>query len=203
MRSRPRLRLRRALRSASPFAAAAATVLAMTLVAGAHDTDLRDPDDTRGKLDIREVRLAHETRTHRWTVVTFSKWGNRAMWDRGYVEVLLDTRRTELADYYLLVRTDRSAIKAGLWRLHHFGPDTFLGPVGVDRLSLRSVSVQVALGKLEIGEQRDAYRWWVHTVVTSEACPRTCHDVAPNGDPVVQWLPGRSPSVTDSPSPTP
>jgi hypothetical protein len=196
---------RRWLRVTAPFAAAAATVLAMALVAGAHDTDLKDPDDSRGKLDIREVRLAHETRTHRWTVVTFSKWGNLEMWDRGYVEVLLDTRRTDVADYYLLVRTNRTDIDASLWRLHRFGPDTFLGAVGVDRLSLRSVSVQVALGKLEIGEQRDFYRWWVHTVVTSEACRRTCHDVAPNGDPVVQWLPGRSPtpSVTESPTPTP
>lgn len=196
--------LRLWVRVAAPFAAAAATVLAMALVAGAHDTDLADRDDARGRLDIREVRLAHETRTHRWTIVTFGKWGNLEMWDRGYLEVLLDTRRTERADHYLLVRTDRRDIKASLWRLRHFGPDTFLGPVGVNRLSLRSVSVQVALGKLEIGEQRDFYRWWVHTVVTSVACRRTCHDVAPNGDPVVQWLPGRSPTptVTESPSPT-
>jgi hypothetical protein len=173
----------------------------MAFVAGAHDTDLRDPDDARGKLDIREVRLAHDTRTPRWTVVTFSKWGNRRMWDRGYVEVLLDTRRTELAEYYLLVRTNRSKVEGSLWRLHRFGPDTHLGAVEVGRLSLRSVSVQVGLWRLNFGEHRDFYRWWVHTVVTSEACPRTCHDVAPNRNPVIQWRPGRSPSPSVTASP--
>jgi hypothetical protein len=188
---------------ASPFAAAAATVVAMSLVAGAHDTDLTDPNDARGKLDIRQVRLAHETRTQRWTIVTASKWRNLEMWDRGYVEVLLDTRRKDLADYSLLVRADRREIRASLWRLHRVGPDSFLGPVVVDRPSLRSVSVQVGLRKLVIGERRDFYRWWIHTVVTSKACPRTCHDVAPNGDPVVQWLPGRSPTPSVTPTPTP
>jgi hypothetical protein len=176
----------------------------MALAAGAHHTDLTDPDDARGKLDVREVRFDHAG-TPRWTVVTFSKWGNLEMWDRGFVEVLLDTRQSQLAEYYLLVRTDRTRIEGSLWRLRRFGPDSYLGAVGVDRLSLRSVSVQVRLRRLRFGEQRDFYRWWVHTVVTSESCPRTCHDVAPNGAPVLQWRPGRSPSpsVTNSPSPSP
>lgn len=198
------MRLSRWARPASPFAAAASTIVVMALVAGAHDTDLRDRDDARGKLDIREVRLAHEGRPPMWTVVTFSKWGNFEMWDRGYVEVLLDTRRTEDADYYLLVRTNRSRVEASLWRLYHFGPDTYLGPAAVKRLSLRSVSVQVKLSRLEFGEHRDFYRWWIHTVVTSPVCPRTCHDVAPNGGRrVKQWRPGRSPTPTVTPSPSP
>ncbi|HET9673002.1 MAG TPA: hypothetical protein VFQ40_09175 [Actinomycetota bacterium] len=187
----------------APFVAAALTVVAMALVAGAHDTDLTDPDDARGKLDIRKVRLAHEDHPPMWTVVTFSRWGNFEMWDRGYVEVLLDTRHTEEAEYYLLVRTDRSKLEGSLWRLHPFGPDTYLGTVGVKRLSLRSVSVQVALRRLEFGERRDSYRWWIHTVVTSEVCPRTCHDRAPNRGAVEQWRPGRSPSPSVSTTTTP
>lgn len=196
---------RRWARVAAPFAAAAATVVTIALVAGAHDTDVTDPNDTKGKLDVRRVRLDHDTKTPRWTVVTASRWTNREMWDRGFIEVLLDTRRDEAAEYYLLVRTNRSRLEGSLWRLQRVGPDSYLGTLRVSRPSRRSATVEVQLWRLEFGDKRDFYRWWVHTVITSSVCPRTCHDVAPNGDPVLQWRPGRSPtpSVTTTPSATP
>ena len=196
------MRRRRWLRVASPFAAAAATVVAMALVAGANDTDVTDPNDTKGKLDVRAVRLDHDTKTPRWTIVTGSRWTNREMWDRGFIEVLLDTRRDEAAEYYLLVRTNRASLEGSLWRLQRVGPDSYLGALRVSRPSRRSASVEVQLRRLEFGDQRDFYRWWVHTVITSTVCPRTCHDVAPNGDPVLQWRPGRSPTPSDTPSPS-
>jgi hypothetical protein len=194
---------RRWLRTTAPFAAAIVTALLAALAAGAHDTDLTDPNDTRGKLDVREVRLAHETRTPIWTVVTFADWGVREMWDRGYVEVLLDTRSGEKIEYYLLVRSNRSELLGTLWRHHAFGPDSYLGPVPVSRRSRHSVSVQVGLWRLGFGEKREFYRWRVHTVFTSGTCRRTCHDNAPNGTSVLQWRPGMSPSPSVSPSPDP
>jgi hypothetical protein len=191
------------LRTAAPFAAAIATALLAALVAGAHDTDLTDPNDTRGQLDVREVRLAHDAGAPTWTVVTFARWGTLEMWDRGFVEILLDTQRGEPAEYYLLVRSNRFELQGTLWRLHAYGPDSYLGNVTVTRRSRRSVSVQVGLWRLTFGEKRDFYRWWVHTVFTSEVCRRTCHDFAPDGDAVLQWRPGRSPSPSVSPSPSP
>lgn len=191
------------LRITVPLAAAIATAMLAALVAGAHDTDFTDPNDTRGKLDVREVRLAHDTRAPVWTVVTFAEWGVYEMWDRGYLEVLLDTRRGEDAEYYLLVRSNRLELQGTLWRLHPFGPDSYLGTVPVKRMSRRSASVQVGLRRLQFGERRDFYRWRVHTVFTSEVCRRTCHDYAPNGSSVLQWRPGRSPSPSVSPSPSP
>jgi hypothetical protein len=179
-----------------PFVAAAATVLVMAFVAGAHDTDLTDPDDARGKLDIRRVALEHEGQPPRWTIVTFGRWRTYEMWDRGYLEVLIDTRRSTNPEYYLLLRADRWTLNGSLWRIHAYGPDSYLGTVTVGRPSLRSVTVQVALWRLQFPETRDFYRWRVHTVVTSDGCPRTCHDHAPNGAWVLQWRPGRSPTPT-------
>lgn len=196
---------RRWFRVSASFAAAVATALLAALVAGAHDTDFRDPNDARGKLDVREVRLAHEEGAPKWAMVTFARWGALEMWDRGYLEVLLDTRREEDPEYYVLVRSNRSELQGTLWRIQPVGPDSYLGGVPVTRPSRRSVTVQVGLWRLTFGDRRDFYRWRVHTVFTSDVCRRTCHDFAPNGTSVLQWRPGRSPSpsVTPSPSPSP
>lgn len=194
---------RRWLRTAAPFAGAIVTALLAAFAAGAHDTDFKDRNDTRGKLDVREVRLAHRTGSPMWTVVTFAEWRVFEMWDRGYVEILLDTRREKDPEYYLLVRSSRSDLLGSLWRLHATGPDSYLGTVPVKRMSRRSVSVQVGLWRLDFGKRRDFYRWRVHTLLTSDVCRRTCHDYAPNGASVLQWRPGRSPTPSASPSPSP
>jgi hypothetical protein len=193
------MRRARWLRAAS-FAAPLATVTLMMLVAGAHHTDLVDPNDTRGKLDVSQVRLAHVGGPPSWKVVTFRKWGIREIWDRGYIMVLLDTRSGERAEYYLLIRSNGSSLKGSLWSARAFGPDSHLGGVPVRKVSRRSASVQVRLGRLTFGEKRLFYRWWVHTVFTSDRCRRTCHDRAPNSGAVLQWRPGMSPTPSPSPA---
>ena len=52
--------------------------------------------------------------------------------------------------------------------------------------------------RLTFGASRAFYRWWTETIFTGELCRRTCHDHAPNGDPVLQWRPGMSPSPSPS-----
>jgi hypothetical protein len=188
------------LRAAAPFAAALMTVALMAVVAGAHHTDLLDPDDTRSRLDVRQVRFRHQPAPPFWTVVTFGEWRTAEMWDRGYIMVLLDTEGGVGAEYYLLVRSTGRALGGSLWRAHSTGPDSYLGSVPVKRFSRRSASVQVGLSRLTFGKSRSIYRWWVQTIYTSNTCRRTCQDRAPNGDPVRQWRPGMSP--TPSPSPT-
>ena len=193
----------RLLRMVAPFAAAVITVALMSVVAGAHDTDFSDPNDARGRLDVKEVRLAHAPGPT-WTIVTFAEWSTAGMWDRGYLMVLLDTQAGVGPEYYLLVRSAGKTLQGSLWRAHATGPDSYLGTVPTSRPSRRAATVHVALWRLTFGASRSFYRWWVETVYTSDVCPRTCHDRAPNGESVLQWRPGMSPtpSPTSSPSPT-
>jgi len=184
----------------TPFAAAILTVALMAVVAGAHDTDFQDPDDARGRLDVKQVRLAHAQGPPTWTIVTFGEWSTAGMWDRGYIMVLLDTQGGMGAEYYLLVRSAGTALQGSLWRAHTYGPDSYLGSVQTRRPSRRSASVQVRLGRLTFGASRPFYRWRVLTVYTGRLCRRTCHDQAPNLDAVLQWRPGMSPTPTPSPS---
>jgi hypothetical protein len=194
------------LRASAPFAAALVTVALVAVVAGAHHTDLLDPNDTRGKLDVRQVRVAHQPLPPEWTVVTFAEWRTAEMWDRGYIMVLLDTSGGGRPEYYLLVRSVGSVLRGSLWRARIYGPDSHLGNIPVRRPSLRSASVQVSLSRLKFGASRSFYRWWVQTVFTGQTCRRTCQDRAPNGEPIRQWRPGMSPSPSSpspsSPSPT-
>jgi hypothetical protein len=197
------VRKRRLFRTASPFVAALATIASMALVASGHDTDLTDPNDTRGRLDVREVRLRHQPGPPFWTIITFAEWSTADMWDRGYLLVFLDTKAGAGAEYYLLIRSARFELRGSLWRARRTGPDTFLGAAPVTRQSRRSASVQVGLARLTFGPKRSFYRWWVQTILTSDTCPRTCHDRAPNQGTVRQWRPGMSPTPTPSPSPSP
>lgn len=194
--------VRRVLGSFAMLTLAVLVVPLLSIVAGAHDTDLLDPNDTRGALDVRQVRLAHEPGPPRWTIITFEEWRTAKMWDRGYLMVLLDTEAGAPPEYYLLVRAERSELKGSLWRVRATGPDSYLGSVPTRRYSRRSASVQVGLKRLVFGPQRTFYRWWVQTVLTSDICRRTCHDRAPDVEGVLQWRPRMSPPPSQSPSPS-
>jgi hypothetical protein len=187
----------------APFAAALITIALMSVVAGAHDTDFLDPNDARGRLDVKQVRLTHVGRPPTWTIATYAEWSTAGMWDRGYLMVLLDTQAGVVPEYYLLVRSAGTTLQGSLWRAHVTGPDTYLGSVPTSRPSRRAASVQVSLKRLTFGSSRTYYRWWVQTVFTSDLCPRTCHDQAPNRGQVLQWRPGMSPTPTPSESPSP
>jgi hypothetical protein len=192
--------VRRVLGSFALLAAAALVVPLLSVVAGAHDSDLVDPNDTRGSLDVRQVRLAHQPGPPQWTIVTFEEWRTAAMWDRGYLMVLLDTEGGAGAEYYLLVRSAGTVLQGSLWRVRATGPDSFVDSVPTKRFSRRSATVQVGLARLVFGPRRTFYRWWVQTVFTSDICRRTCHDRAPNGESILQWRPRMSPSPSPSSS---
>jgi hypothetical protein len=193
----------RSLRTIAPFAGTIVTVALVAAIAGAHDTDITDRNDTPGRLDIQEMRLAHQPGPPRWAFVTFGEWGTKQIWDRGYLIVMLDTRRGVAAEHYLLVRSTGASLVGSLWRIRSVGPDSFLGQVPVKRWSSRNVTVQVGLSRLEFGASRAFYRWWAETLFTSDLCRRTCHDRAPDVDAVLQWRPGMSPSPSPSPSGSP
>ena len=191
------------VRVLAPFVAAIATVSLMSIVAGAHDTDFDDPNDTRGLLDVRAVRLAHQPGPPRWSVITFPRWTIHQIWDRGYVMVLIDTRDGQGPDFYLLVRSVGTALQGTLWQIRSTGPDTYLGTVPVSKPGARSVTVEVGLRRLAFGPTRRFYRWSVQTVFTSATCTNTCQDRAPNPGMMLQWRPGMSPTPTPSPTSSP
>ena len=69
------MKVRRLPRTLAPFVAAIATIAVVAAIAGAHDTDFSDPDDSRGRLDIQRVRLAHQPGPPQWTLTTFGDGG--------------------------------------------------------------------------------------------------------------------------------
>ena len=180
----------------------AAVVVAIAVVATAgqsfHD-DVSDPNDTKGLLDVQRVRLAHEGGTE-VTVITFAKWSASKIWDRGNAYVFIDTEGGESPEYFVLVRSTGSDLRASLWRERGGRRDRYLRRVKARRKSPDGVSVTVPIKSLKFGPHRTSYLWWATTTFTGDTCRRTCVDRAPNAGGVEQWRPGMSPTPTSSPS---
>ncbi len=169
-----------------------AVVLGIVAVAGAHHSDLVDPGDTEGPLDVHEVRLDHRGRTE-FTIVTFAPWKPRGIWDRGAVFVLLDTFGDERADYYVLARSTGTDMQASLWRDRKGGRDLFVRRVAA-RKGPRSVTVALPVRTLDFGGARTSYFWWANSTFTGVKCRRTCIDRVPDDGSIEQWRPGMSPA---------
>ena len=162
-------------------------VLAARLVA------VDDPADTRGLLDVHEVRFADPgDGPPAWTVITFNGWTVREIWDRGNVLLHLDTFGSADPDYFVLVRSDRNALVATVWRDR--ATDRKLFAVPVSKRGSLGVEVEVPLRKLTIGAGRTLYRWYVTTLFIGGHCRQTCIDKAPDATMVEQPLPTSSPT---------
>lgn len=192
------------MRPAVPFVVAASIAL-LAIVASAapaFHAGVADPNDTRGRLDVRRVRLAHRGGTE-VTVITFASWSPSAIWDRGNLYVFLDTSGGPDAEYFVLVRSTGQDLQASLWRDRPDRRDRFLRNVKVRRKTSNGASVRLPIKSLEFGGFRTSYFWWATTTFTSDRCRRTCVDRAPDDGSVEQWRPGMSPTPTPSPSPSP
>ena len=158
--------------------AAALTVLAVVAglalpVLAAFVVAVDDPADTRGLLDVHQVRFDDASDgLPAWTVITFDEWTVRQIWDRGNVLLHLDTFGRADPDYYVLVRSDRNTLVATLWRDRE--TDRKLFKVPVSKRGSRGVEVEVPLRKLTIGTGRTFYRWYVTTLFTSNHCRQPC-----------------------------
>lgn len=190
-------------RSAIPFLVAGLVVAAavVAIAAPSFHSDVNDPNDTRGLLDVRKVRLDHGGATE-FTVLTFADWAAASIWDRGNGYVFLDTEGGDEPEYFVVVRSTGSELQASLWRDRRDRRDLFLRNVKVRRKSSDGVSVAVPIRSLKFGQFRTAYYWWAMTSFTGEVCRRTCLDRAPDDGAVEQWRPGMSPTPTNSPSPS-
>jgi hypothetical protein len=195
-----RLRIRRAL---LPFLVAGLVVgLVATAVASWRRTDVKDPNDRPGVLDVRTVRFWHPRgEPPEWTVLTFDDWKPRQLWDHGYVHLFIDTKGGEVPEYRVLVRSSGRGLLGSLWRIpkRPRRTDRFVRELTVWRKSRDGVSVAVPLKRMRFGQDRKMYSWWAVTTLTSEKCPYTCIDRVPGKGAVPQWRPGMSPSSSPSP----
>lgn len=144
-----------------------------------------DENDTHGFLDVKEIDSILVSDEPVWRVVTLARWSTFEMWDQGFVLVYLDTFGAELPDYYALIRSVGTRLRATLYRNGHK-----LFALRVWRGSRRSVSIRIPLEKLVVGAARRFYRWRVVTL--TDRCRHTCFDRIPNEGALVQPLPDLS-----------
>lgn len=181
-------------------AVALAGLLAIPFLASARHLDLRDPDDTRGLLDVRLVEVTGGRNNPRWKVSTFARWSERDVWDTGFVLVRLDTFGTGRADYYALVRSNGRKLSGHLFRDRRKKPDRRLRSVRVRRDGRRSVNIVVELNRLKRRDNKE-YSWFVQTLFSSGNCSSVCIDRVPDRGKVAE--PGTRPNPTPSLSPLP
>ena len=184
---------------------ALAAALAAPLLASARHADVRDRDDTRGRLDIRRVEVTGTVTLPWWKVTTYGSWGAKQIWDRGFVVVYLDTFGTERPDYYVLVRSTGSRMVGILFRDRASKPDRKVTGVRVNRRNRRTVSASAPLRRMR-RRSSGVYNWYVQSLFNSRDCARICFDRAPERGSVAE--PGTAVSPTPSlpttlPTPTP
>jgi hypothetical protein len=179
-----------------PFVVAGVVVVlvAGALAATSHTVRIQDPNDVRGKLDVREVRLRYDPGPATWSVITYQPWIARQIWDRGHFFIFLDTLGDERPEYYAVIHSMRTRLVAELRR---FYDDLILMRLPVSRTARTSVSVRVPLFKLKFGSARTSYHWSAMTSFVGPVCQMTCFDLVPNsGEPSPeQWRPGMSPTA--------
>lgn len=183
------------------FVGATLLALVTTFGASAGHGEVRDTNDTRGRLDVRSVVMDGTTRPT-WTVVTWGSWSATDIWDAGFVTINLDTFGTPRADYYILVGSVGTHMFGELWRDRATKRDYRVSGVKVRRPSRTSLSATIPLGLMRIGERRVAYTWYVETLFTGDRCRQVCFDLVPDQGVVAEPLPGATPTVTPTPDPT-
>lgn len=177
--------------------------LGPTLVSAGH-VQIADPSDTRGLLDVRQVRMVGDhSAGSTWRIATYRRWKAEDVWDKGQALVLLDTLGGREIDYYAVISTDGARFRALLWRVRQGRRDRKVGKLRVWRRDPRSVSVAVVLDE-RLAKRRAFYRWRIQTLWNGRKCPRVCFDFSPNRGWVREVVSGRpSPTPTRSPSPIP
>ena len=183
------------------IALAILATLALPLFAAAGDSSVHDPDDTKGRLDIRRVDFEGHKRP-RWTVFTWRRWHSRDIFDQGYILVRLDSFGGTRFDYYALIRSVGHGLTAGLFRDPRHHPDTRLSGLKVWRPDRHSIKLRLRLSKLHFGGSRSFYRWAVETIFSNHNCPRTCFDSAPGHGAIKEPRPGVTPTSTPTPTPS-
>jgi len=154
-------------------------VVALALPAGADHTDQVDPNDTEGRLDLEAAQFDH-LGAPTWRLVTFSAWTFRAIWDRGYLMVQLDTKGDAAVDFVAVVRSDGRRLVATLFRLRRSGGQAEVVSLRTDKSGSNAAWVTVPLRKVSIGPNRTSYFWSALSSFAGGGCSRTCLDAVPD-----------------------
>jgi hypothetical protein len=169
-------------------------------VARANHAAVADGNDARGLLDIKKVAVQGGERK-RAKVITHKRWTAERMRDRGYVLVYLDTFADERPDYYVLIRSTGSEMKAKLYRDRKTKNDYIVGSTDAWKAEKSSVSVRLPLRKTQWGKTRTFYRWNVLSLFSGRRCKRVCFDGAPEGTAVEEPRPEVPPKASAAAAP--
>jgi hypothetical protein len=176
-----------------PGRAGAALVAALLCIAAlpglAAPTEVRDPNDARGWLDVRRVFKWGRPEHPGWRIVTGRRWRAKWLWDKGFLVLTLDTFGDPLPDYYVVIGSDGRGLDASLWRKRRGARDRRLRRVKAWRPDRRSVIVRLPLRHVFVGPRREHFGWFVQTLLTSRRCPRVCFDRVPDRGMITQPLP--------------
>jgi hypothetical protein len=174
------------------------SMLVPVLVLARH-IDPRDPNDTRGPLDVKRIDVVRR-RTPRFEIITWRGWTARQIWDHGFGLIRLDTFGSSRFDYYVLVRSTGTRLKGDLFRDRARGPDRRLFAVTTWKASRRSFRVRIPLGRLRMPRSRAEYRWEVQTLFVGSRCRRTCFDFVPDQGSVRERNPFATTTTTIPPT---
>jgi hypothetical protein len=179
-------------------------VALVPFLAGARPETYPDPNDTRGRMDVKRIEVLGTDRV-RYKIETYPRWKAADVRDRGFVVVFFDTFGNNRFDYYALVRSKGKRMNATLWRDRKRKKDYKVATLSTWRAGSQSVSVRVPISRMKWPETRAFYSWRVQTLFTGPECRRVCFDVVPDGGRVRVYRPGASPtpSPTETPGPTP
>lgn len=177
----------------------------LPFLAGAQQDVYKDPNDTRGRLDMKRVEFAGRNKV-RYKIFTFPRWKTAEIRDRGFVVVFFDTFGNERFDYYALVRSNGNKLNGSLWRDRKRKKDYRVANLSTWRAGRRTLGLRVPIGRMKWPETREFYKWRVQTLFTGGDCRSVCFDVVPNNGRVTVVRPGAtptpSPTVTPTPTPT-
>lgn len=164
-------------------------------IAEANHVPVSDGNDVRGLLDIKKVAIQGGERK-RAKVITHKKWTADRMRDRGYMLVYLDTFADDRPDYYVLIRSTGSGMKAKLYRDRKSKNDYIAGSTHAWKAEKSSVSVRLPLRKTYWGKTRTFYRWNVLSIFSGRRCKRVCFDRAPQATAVEEPRPEAPPKAS-------
>lgn len=137
---------------------------------------IADPNDTKGRMDVKRVRSRAGETPPRWKIVTFRRWTIKGVWDEGYFLVSVDTKSDPGPDYHVLGYSNGKSMVGGLYR-EKSGAEVRIGGAGVAKAGGRGVIVKLPLGKLD--RTRPWFRWSVMTLFTGNKCGKVCFERVP------------------------
>lgn len=138
---------------------------------------IADPNDTKGRMDVKKVRSHAGDTPPRWKIVTFSSWTIKGVWDEGYFVLFVDTKGAAGPDYHVLGYSNGKKMVGGLYRETSGGGEVRIGGAAVSKAGPRGIVIKLPLAKLD--RTRPYFRWSVMTLFTGKKCGNVCFERVP------------------------